>query len=159
MCRGLTMLDDPAVFNNICPELAREVSDKLRKEFTLEKVHDKIHMLCVHYNMFLSFCQRPGVRLCRRWGRVNVMVEYYDHIGEDVVLHLPGGDPEHPMVVNDDDASSETDNEGMAFASAGDPVGGPFLKGGLRPTYSPTSSGGDDEESDTMSIITDLWPY
>ncbi|GFP96454.1 hypothetical protein PHJA_001789500 [Phtheirospermum japonicum] len=137
ICQEKQQVDDPVVFNSIWPELARDVSKKLQKEFTIEKVRAKVHMFRCHFNMFLSYCQWTGVHLCRRWGTVTVKEDYYDisgrgdatkiDFGDDAVVELPGGDPDNPMVIDEDDTSSDTDSEGMSV----DGFGGPMVAGGL----------------------------
>ncbi|GFQ05525.1 hypothetical protein PHJA_002696600 [Phtheirospermum japonicum] len=87
----------------------------------LERRAISSHNFCLDGFPFFLYCNNIFVR------REAAKIDF----GEDAVLDLPGGDPNNPMVIDEDDSISETDNEGMAAAGVGDPIGGPLVAGGL----------------------------
>ncbi|KAK6122836.1 hypothetical protein DH2020_043417 [Rehmannia glutinosa] len=76
-------LDDFRVFNDISPELARRLTDRLGKEYSIDKVKAKIHRLRTHYNAFVDFTEIAGVELNEADGTITVAPLYWNIVEKE----------------------------------------------------------------------------
>ncbi|GER41175.1 sequence-specific DNA binding transcription factors [Striga asiatica] len=81
-CSETEDVDRAPVLNSLWFGISRQLSELMQKDFTWEKVREKIHCLQGHYRLFLRYMTTPGVRVHDDGGLVSVNRDYWNVVGE-----------------------------------------------------------------------------
>ncbi|GER49505.1 ATP-dependent caseinolytic (Clp)protease/crotonase family protein [Striga asiatica] len=125
-CSETEDVDRAPVLNSLWFGISYQLSKLMQKDFTSEKVREKIHCLQGHYRLFLRYTTTPGVRVHDDGGLVSVNRDYWNVIGEETDLQVwnvrgaadvdlesnPGANNSYPICL-DDTMSDVWSEDGM----------------------------------------------